>query len=158
MLEAVAKQRCIFNLLTELLKVDKRNKSDTWRAFRKKLYRLIRDAIKLGAIAVLTLNPETGELHADEVGERNTKKGALWGTAIGVGVGILTAGIGLIPGLLIGAGGGAAIGAMDHKGVGMTDQDRERMAENLRRGGAALAVMCDDFEVEATKEELACTL
>jgi transposase len=48
MLEAAAKQRCIFHLLTELLKVDKRNHSDTWRAFRKKLYRLIRDAIKLG--------------------------------------------------------------------------------------------------------------
>ena len=49
MLEAAAKQRCIFHLLTELLKVDKRNQSDAWRAFRKKLYRLIRDAIKLGA-------------------------------------------------------------------------------------------------------------
>jgi len=113
------------------------------------------DAIKLGAIAVLTLNPNTGELEANEIGERNTKKGALWGTAIGATVGILTAGIGLIPGLLLGAGGGAAFGAMDHKGIGMTDQDRARMAENLRRGGAALAVMADDFEVEATKEELA---
>jgi hypothetical protein len=49
MLEAAAKQRCIFHLLTELLKVDKRNQSDAWRAFRKKLYRLLRDAIKLGA-------------------------------------------------------------------------------------------------------------
>jgi uncharacterized membrane protein len=113
------------------------------------------DAIELGAIAVLTVNPNTGELEAQDVGQRNTKKGALWGTAIGAAVGILSGGIALIPGMILGAGGGAAIGAMDHKGIGMTDEDRERMAENLRRGGAALAVMADDFEVEATKEELA---
>ena len=37
----------------------------------------------------------------------------------------------------------------------MTDEDRVRMADKLRSGGAALAVMCDDFEVEATQAEMA---
>jgi uncharacterized membrane protein/predicted flap endonuclease-1-like 5' DNA nuclease len=113
------------------------------------------DDIKLGAIAVLTLDPKSGEIKANDVGQRNTKKGALWGTAIGAVAGILTAGIGLIPGLLVGAGGGGALGALSHKDVGMTDEDREKMAGKLRNGGAALAVMCDDFEVEATKAEMA---
>jgi len=112
------------------------------------------DDIKLGAIAVLTLNPKTGELESSDVGQRNTKRGALWGTAIGAAVGILSGGIGLIPGLLVGAGGGSAVGAMSHKDVGMTDEDRARMAEKLRGGGAALAVMADDFEVDATKAEM----
>lgn len=105
--------------------------------------------IKLGAMAVMTID-EQGKLHADEIGQRNTKSGALWGTAIGVGIGILTAGIGLIPGLLLGAGGGAAIGAMSHKDVGMSDDQHAAMVDHLKKGGAALAVMADDFEVEAT--------
>jgi len=46
-LKAVAKQRCIYHLFTELAKVDKRNHSAGWADFRKKLYRLVRDAIRL---------------------------------------------------------------------------------------------------------------
>ena len=112
------------------------------------------DSIKLGAIAILSLNPKNGQIEADEIGERTTKSGALWGTAIGVTLGILTAGIGLIPGLLLGAGGGAAIGALNHKSVGMTDEDRDEIVNHLRAGLVALAVMADDFEVEATMAKM----
>jgi len=44
---ALAKQRCYYNLFTELIKVDKRNSSANWKAFRKKLSRLLKDAIRL---------------------------------------------------------------------------------------------------------------
>jgi len=44
---ALAKQRCFYHLFTELLKVDKHNHSDLWKSFRKKLSRLLKDAIKL---------------------------------------------------------------------------------------------------------------
>jgi uncharacterized membrane protein len=110
--------------------------------------------IKLGAIAIVTLNPKTGEIEAKEVGQRKTKRGALWGTAVGAAAGLMTGGLALIPAVLVGAGGGGVIGAMFHKKVGATDEDREQMAANLRAGGAALIVMADDFEVEATKAEL----
>jgi len=46
-ISALAKQRCFYHLFTELVKVDKRNSSDSWKAFRKKLSRLLRDAIRL---------------------------------------------------------------------------------------------------------------
>lgn len=46
---ALAKQRCFYHLLTELEKVDKANKSLAWKNFRKKLGRLIMDAVRLGA-------------------------------------------------------------------------------------------------------------
>lgn len=46
-LSALAKQRCLYHILTELLKVDQRNSTSEWRAFRKKLSRLIKDAIRL---------------------------------------------------------------------------------------------------------------
>jgi hypothetical protein len=44
---ALAKQRCFYHLLTELEKVDKSNKSSGWKTFRKKLVRLVMDAIRL---------------------------------------------------------------------------------------------------------------
>jgi uncharacterized membrane protein len=113
------------------------------------------DDIKLGAIGVITLNHSNGEIEVNEVGQRNTRKGALWGTAIGAGLGILTAGIALIPGLIIGAAVGGGIGALDHKSLGMTDEDVHELAAHLKNGGAALGVMCDDFEVEATAAKLA---
>jgi len=46
---ALAKQRCFYHLFTELEKVDKANKSVSWKAFRKKLGRLLMDAVRLGA-------------------------------------------------------------------------------------------------------------
>lgn len=45
---ALAKQRCYFHLFTELIKVDKLNASATWQHFRKKLSRLLKDAVRLG--------------------------------------------------------------------------------------------------------------
>lgn len=112
------------------------------------------DDIKLGAIGIITLNPKNGEIEVQEIGQRNTKKGALWGTAIGAAVGILSGGLALIPGMLIGAAVGGGAGALDHKALGMTDQDAEKLASHLRSGGAALGVMADDFEVEATKTQM----
>lgn len=44
---ALAKQRCLFHLFSELLKVDKSNHSAQWKAFRKKLSRILKDAIRL---------------------------------------------------------------------------------------------------------------
>jgi len=44
---ALAKQRCFYHLFTELAKVDKTNFSNEWKAFRKKLLRLLKDAIRL---------------------------------------------------------------------------------------------------------------
>ena len=43
----MTKQRCFYHLFTELLKVDKHNKSKAWKAFRKRLSRLLKDAIRL---------------------------------------------------------------------------------------------------------------
>jgi transposase len=46
-ISAMAKQRCFYHLFTELAKVDKTHSSAEWKAFRKKLYRLLKDAIRL---------------------------------------------------------------------------------------------------------------
>jgi hypothetical protein len=46
-IEAWAKQKCLYHLFAELVKVDKRNDSLAWHLFRKDLSRLLKDAIRL---------------------------------------------------------------------------------------------------------------
>lgn len=43
----LAKQRCFYHLFTKLVKVDTYNRSASWKVFRKKLSRLLKDAIRL---------------------------------------------------------------------------------------------------------------
>ena len=47
LIAADSRQYCLAHLFRELDKVDERNKSDEWAAFRKKLTRLLKDAIRL---------------------------------------------------------------------------------------------------------------
>ena len=113
--------------------------------------------IKLGGMGIITM--EDGKLKADKVGARAAGTGAKWGTILGaaggLAAGLLTGGIGLIPGAIAGLGLGAGTGALFHKRVGLTDADKARLMKHFEDGGAALAVMADDFEVEPTKAEIA---
>ncbi|MFN2134617.1 MAG: DUF4332 domain-containing protein [Candidatus Promineifilaceae bacterium] len=113
-----------------------------------------KEELDLGAVGIITLDAHQEKVVVKEVGDRNTGKGALWGTAIGAGLGILTGGIALIPGLIAGAALGAGVGALDHKALGMDDEDAAKMAAQLRAGGAAVGVMCDDFEMDLALDKL----
>jgi hypothetical protein len=46
-ISTLATQRCFYHLFTELVKVDKHNSSQVWKAFRKKLSQLMKNAIGL---------------------------------------------------------------------------------------------------------------
>ncbi len=115
------------------------------------------DDVKLGAIGVITYNPKKDKLHYHEMGQRSTKSGAGWGTAIGATIGILTGGIGLIPGMAVGAAAGGALGALNHKNLGVTDEQQAKLMAALKDGGAALGIMADDFEVDPVVKQLANT-
>ena len=83
------------------------------------------------AMGVLAVNA-TGKLKQEKVGARSSGKGAGVGAAlfllgpVGVGVGVV---------------GGAAAGALHHKGLGLTDSDRERIGKELTNGKAAVGVL-----------------
>ena len=47
-IETLAKQRCYFHMFTELVKVDKLNASATWKRFRTKLSRFLKEAVRPG--------------------------------------------------------------------------------------------------------------
>ena len=66
---ALAKQRCLFHLFSELLKVDKSNHSAQWKAFRKKLSRILQDAIRLHERKV-ELAPQQYETGKERIHQR----------------------------------------------------------------------------------------
>jgi predicted flap endonuclease-1-like 5' DNA nuclease/uncharacterized membrane protein len=119
--------------------------------------------VKLGGMGIIS--EHKGKLKTHLVGHRAGGTGAKWGTILGAtgglatGVlalaGVLTGGLGLIPGAIAGLAVGTVGGGLFHKRVRMSDEDRTRLENHLRNGGAALAVMADDHEVEPTKAEIA---
>ena len=108
--------------------------------------------LKLGGIAILT--EKDGKLKKHKVGTRDAGKGAAWGTAIGAVAGVLSGGVTLIGGALVGAAAGGAGGALFHKGVGLSDADKTELETKLKGGGAAVVTMAGDADVEAVKTEL----
>ncbi len=112
--------------------------------------------VRLGAIAIMTADPKKkGGIHFSEKGQRSTKTGAGWGTAIGAAVGILSGGLALIPGMALGAAAGGAIGSLNHRNLGLTDEQHDKILAALDGGGAAVGVMADDFEVDAVVDKMA---
>jgi uncharacterized membrane protein len=108
--------------------------------------------IKLGAIGVLTLD-DNGEVKTQKYGPRNAGRGAKIGVVIGVVSAILPP-VGLLAGAATGLVAGGAIGAMSRKGLGMSDEDLQRIASELQGGHAALAVLCPPDEAAQTTAEL----
>jgi hypothetical protein len=66
---ALAKQRCLFHLFSELVKVDKSNHSAQWKAFRKKLSRILKDAVRLHERKV-ELAPQQYETRKERIHQR----------------------------------------------------------------------------------------
>jgi hypothetical protein len=83
------------------------------------------------AIGVLALDAD-GKLKQDKVGKRSTGKGAAIGGVIAV---FSTAVLG--PAVLA----GAAVGALHHKNLGLSDADKARLTVDLNAGHAAVGVM-----------------
>ncbi len=83
------------------------------------------------AMGVLAVDA-TGKLKEEKIGARSTGKGAGVGAALFL-LGPAALGVGVI--------GGAAAGALHHKGLGLTDSDRERIGKELTNGKAAVGVL-----------------
>jgi hypothetical protein len=98
--------------------------------------------IKLGAIGVLVLD-DAGQIKEHKLGQRSGHKGA--------GIGLVLAVI-APPTLLAGVIGGGVIGHFHHKGLGLSQADRERITAELTGGKAAVGVLApavDAVPIEA---------
>jgi uncharacterized membrane protein len=96
------------------------------------------------AVGVLVLD-ERGELKTHKVGATSGGKGAAVGAVLAL--------LGPI-GLGVGTAGGALLGKLHHKDLGLDDADRERLGAALRGGRAAVGVLADPDEVVAVESIL----
>jgi uncharacterized membrane protein len=96
------------------------------------------------AIGVLVLD-ERGELKTHKVGATSGGKGAGAGLILGL-LGPVGLGVGTI--------GGALLGKLHHKDLGLEDADRERLGAALRGGKAAVGVLADPDELVAVESTL----
>jgi uncharacterized membrane protein len=99
--------------------------------------------IKLKSTGILVLD-EHGKLKTDKVGRRSVGKGAGTGLVLAmatpVGAGVVL--------------GGAVLGALHHKGLGIKDEDRERIGKELAGGKAALGTVVDSSQAAAVSAKL----
>ena len=94
---------------------------------------------KHDAIGILVLDDE-GKVKAHKVGSHSFFKGA----GIGFILGLLgPVGIGLGMGIGMGATTGGVLGMMHHKGLGLSESDRERISAELSNGKAAVGVLAE---------------
>jgi uncharacterized membrane protein len=96
------------------------------------------------AVAVLVLD-EHGELKTHKVGATSGGKGAGAGLVLGL--------LGPV-GLGVGVAGGALLGKLHHKDLGLDDADRQRLGAALRGGKSAVGVLADPEELVAVESIL----
>ena len=82
-------------------------------------------------MGILVLD-DKGKVKQDKIGQRDTKKGA--------GVGAVLALLSPV-GLGVAVAGGAAAGALHHKGLNLSDADKTRISGELTAGKAAVGVL-----------------
>ncbi len=102
--------------------------------------------VKLGAIGVLVKDDE-GKIKTHKLGKRRTGTGAV----LGVLAGILSGGLTVLGGAIV----GGIIGAFFHKGLGMSKDDLARIDDNLDGGRAAVGILAKADEAEDVSAKLA---
>jgi hypothetical protein len=97
-------------------------------------------------VGVLVVD-EKGQVKEHKLGQRSGKAGA--------GIGLVLAVV-APPTLLAGMIGGGVLGHFHHKGLGLTDEDRARIAAELAGGKAAVGVLVEqDMEAAMISRKLA---
>ena len=95
--------------------------------------------IRLKAIGVL-VKDENGEIKTHKLGSRRTSTGAVLGALAAV----LTGGLTLVGGALL----GGILGAFFHKGLGMSKDDLARIDSDLDGGKAAVGILVKPEQAE----------
>jgi len=101
--------------------------------------------VKLGSIGVL-VKDDKGKIKTHKLGARHTKTGV----AAGVLAAILSGGVSLLSGVVL----GGTIGALIHKGLGLSKDDLARIGGELDGGRAAVCILANADEAQAVSAKL----
>ena len=101
--------------------------------------------IKLGSIGVLAKD-DKGKVKTHKVGARHTATGV----AAGVLATVLSGGVALLGGVIV----GGVTGSMIHKGLGLSKEDETRIDGELTDGKAAVCILAKNDEAEAVSAKL----
>jgi uncharacterized membrane protein len=102
------------------------------------------DEVKLSSIGVLVMD-DKGKINTHKMGARSTGKGA--------GIGLIL--VMLTPvGLVAGTVGGALLGRLHRKGLGLSESDRDRISGELERGHAVVGVLAPADQGPMIKDKL----
>jgi uncharacterized membrane protein len=104
-----------------------------------------RGDLEFGTIGVLVKN-EKGKIKTHKLGKRKTGAGAVLGALAGV----LSGGLTLIGGVVI----GGILGTFFHKGLGLSKADLAKFNEDLDGGKAAVCVMAKPTEAASAFNKL----
>jgi len=85
---------------------------------------------------------------------RKTGKGAAVGTVVGIIAAILSGGLTLVGGVVVGSATGGVAGAFMKKSTHLTKAEIDEIAQELDAGRVALVVTCDEDEVAPTRQQL----
>ncbi len=102
--------------------------------------------IKLGSIGVL-VKDDKGKVKTNKVGARHTATGV----AGGVLAAVLTGGVSLVAGVVV----GGITGSFIHKGLGLPKEDLARIDSELDGGRAAVCILAENDEAPAVSAKLA---
>ena len=109
------------------------------------------DAYEFGAVGTLVATPD-GKIKTN-VGHK-AGKGAKVGAIAGIIAGIFTGGATVIGGLIVGSVVGSSMGAFLKKSTHLTEDELNKIADELKAGKAAVVVTCDEHELQPILDEL----
>jgi hypothetical protein len=102
------------------------------------------DDVRVKAIGILVLDDD-GKIKTNKLGSRTWGKGA--------GIGVVLAAI-TPPTLIAGALAGGALGGLRRKGLGIKGAERDRIANELSNGRAAVGALVEETQVTAVTLKL----
>jgi uncharacterized membrane protein len=112
------------------------------------------ETVHLDAIGIL-VRDESGELKTHKLGPYETAHGLGIGAVLGgVVAGLATGGLALAAGAVAGGAGGAMVGSVFRRGLGLSHEQQERVAAHLGAGGAAVGVLAPESQLAKVTAEL----
>jgi uncharacterized membrane protein len=106
------------------------------------------------AAAGVFVKDEHEQVETHKLGPREARRGAAVGLVLGGLAALVSGGVTLLQGVIVGGAGGGALGSLFHKGLGTTGDDVERIGSRLDGGRAAVGVLVPERQAPAVAEKL----